>query len=58
MTRRTGPGHATGVAAIETLLAAPVVLLLGLAALQWGLVFHAHQALSHAAHQGARAGSL
>jgi len=49
---------ATGVAAVETLLAAPVVLLLGLAALQWGLIFHAHQAISHAAHQGARAGSL
>jgi len=58
VTSRTGARLATGVAAIETLLAAPVVLLLGLAALQWGLVFHAHQAISHAAHQGTRAGSL
>jgi len=47
-----------GIAAIETLLAAPVVLLLGLSALQWALVFHGHQAVSHAAIEGARAGSL
>jgi hypothetical protein len=58
VTRQILSRFTTGVAAIETLLAAPVVLLLGLAALQWGLVFHAHQAISHAAHQGARAGSL
>jgi len=47
-----------GIAAIETLLAAPVVLLLGLSALQWALVFHGYQAVSHAALEAARAGSL
>jgi len=47
-----------GIAAIETLLAAPIVLLLGLSALQWALVFHAHQAVSHAAVEGARAASV
>lgn len=47
-----------GIAAVETLLAAPIVLLLGLSALQWALVFHAHQAISHAAIEGARAASV
>ena len=54
--RRLNPPR--GIAAIETLLAAPIVLLLGLSALQWALVFHGHQAISHAAIEGARAGSL
>ncbi|MCL4748166.1 MAG: pilus assembly protein [Burkholderiaceae bacterium] len=47
-----------GVAALETLLAAPLVMLLGLSALQWVLVFHGYQAVSHAAIEGARAGSV
>ena len=29
-----------GIAAVETLVAAPIVLLLGLSVLQWGLLFH------------------
>ena len=47
-----------GVSAIETLLAAPIVLLLGLAVLQWALVFHGHTAVLRAATEGARAGSV
>ena len=61
--RSPGPSRAClarprGIAAIETLLAAPIVLLLGLSTLQWALVFHGHQAISHAAIEGARAGSV
>lgn len=48
----------SGIAALETLLAAPIVLLLGLSVLQWGLVFHGRQAVAHAAQEGARAGSV
>lgn len=47
-----------GIAALETLIAAPIVLLLGLSVLQWTLVFHAHQAISHAAIEGARTASV
>jgi hypothetical protein len=55
---RAGGGLQKGVAALETVLAAPLVLLLGMAAVQWGLVFHGHQAISHAAQQGGRSGSV
>jgi len=57
--RRT-PGvrcRQSGVAALETLLAAPVALLLGLSALQWALVFHGRIAVGHAAQEAVRAGS-
>lgn len=47
-----------GIAAIETLLAAPIMLLLGLSVLQCALVFHGHSAVSHAATEAARAGSV
>lgn len=47
-----------GIAAVETLLAAPAVLLLGLSVLQWGLVFHGRGAVAYAAQEGARAGSV
>lgn len=47
-----------GVALVETLIAAPVVLWLGLAVLQWALVFHARGAVSYALHEAARAGTL
>lgn len=47
-----------GVAAVETLVAVPILLLLGLAALQWALVFHARAAVQRAAIEGARAGSV
>lgn len=47
-----------GIAAVETLIAAPIVLLLGLSVLQWGLVFHGRGAVSYAAFEAARAGSV
>lgn len=45
-------------ALVESLLAAPIVLLLGLGALQWALVFHARGALEYALFEAARAGSV
>lgn len=48
----------SGIAAIETLLAAPIVLLLGLSVLQWGLLFQGRGAVAHAAQEAARAGSV
>lgn len=53
--RRTRP--ARGVSAIETLIALPVLLLVGGGALQFALVFQARHALNHAVHEAARAGS-
>src|SRR5690606_14255866 len=47
-----------GASAIEFALAAPVLLMLGLGALQWAMVFHARQAIEHAAIEAARAGSV
>lgn len=47
-----------GSALVESLLAAPIVLLLGLGALQWALVFHARGALEYALLEAARAGSV
>ncbi len=47
-----------GIAALETLLAAPIVLLLGMSVLQWALVFHGRGAVAHAAQEAARAGSV
>ncbi|MBX3591983.1 MAG: pilus assembly protein [Burkholderiaceae bacterium] len=47
-----------GTAFVETLLAMPIVLLLGLGALQWALLFHARTALEYALLEGARAGSV
>ena len=54
------PGHTPqrGTAFVETLLAVPIVLLLGLGALQWALLFHARTALEYALLEGARAGSV
>lgn len=47
-----------GVAIVETLIAAPVVLWLGLAVLQWALVFHARSAVVFALSEAARAGAV
>ncbi|MFO1300395.1 MAG: TadE/TadG family type IV pilus assembly protein [Burkholderiaceae bacterium] len=47
-----------GTAFVETLLAVPIVLLLGLGALQWAMLFHARTALEYALLEGARAGSV
>lgn len=47
-----------GASAIEFAIAVPVVLMLGLGALQGALVFHARQAIEHATIEAARSGSL
>jgi len=47
-----------GASAIEFAIAAPIVLMLGLGALQWALVFHARQAIEHGAIEAARSGSV
>lgn len=43
---------------VETLIAAPIVLLLGLGALQWALLLHARTAVEYALFEAARAGSV
>jgi len=47
-----------GSAFVESLLAVPVVLLLGLGALQWALLLHARTAAEYALIEAARAGSV
>lgn len=47
-----------GASAVETLLALPVLLLVGGAALQFGLIHHARHALNQALIEAARAGSV
>jgi hypothetical protein len=47
-----------GASAIETLVAIPVLLFVGLGALQFALIFHARQALNLAVLEGARSGSV
>jgi hypothetical protein len=47
-----------GIAAIESLLAVPVLLVIGLGALQFALVYQARHALHVALHEAARAGSV
>lgn len=49
---------ARGTAFVEALVAVPIVLLLGLGALQWALLFHARTALEYALLEAARAGSV
>lgn len=50
--------RARGTALVETLLAAPVVLLLGLGGLQWALLFHARTAIEYGLFEAVRAGSV
>ena len=50
--------HARGAALIETVVVLPVLLLVGLGALQWALVYEAKTALNYATFMGARAGAL
>lgn len=47
-----------GTAFVETLVAVPIVLLLGLGALQWALLLHARTAVEYALLEVARAGSV
>ena len=46
-----------GVSMLETIVAIPVLLLLGLAIVQWALVFQARSALTHALQESAREGA-
>jgi len=57
MIRDAGQFH-RGFSAVETLLALPILLFLGLGAVQFALVYHAKQALNYALIEAARAGSL
>ncbi len=52
------PAQATGTALVETLVALPLLLLVTLGAVQWGLIFHAKSNLEYAALMAARAGSV
>lgn len=47
-----------GAAVVESAICMILVLLLGLAAAQWALIYHAKVLLDHAALQGARAGAV
>ncbi len=47
-----------GFAALEALLALPIVLFAGLSALQFGLVLHARQAVQHSATEAVRSGAV
>ncbi|RPH61182.1 MAG: pilus assembly protein, partial [Burkholderiales bacterium] len=47
-----------GSAVVESLLAVPIVLLLGLGALQWALLLHARTAAEYALGEAARAGAV
>jgi hypothetical protein len=53
-----GGGRHAGIAGVELLVALPILLFLGLGALQFALVFHARHALTFALNEGARAGSV
>lgn len=54
----TGRGRVRGVSAVETLIALPILLGLGLGTVQFALVFQAKHALNHALIEAARAGSV
>ncbi len=47
-----------GIALVDMLIAAPLVLWMGLAILQWGLVFHGRNTVSYALLESARQGSV
>lgn len=54
----SGRPRERGFAAVESLLAVPVLLFVGLGAVQWALVHQARLALNLALHEAARAGSV
>jgi len=55
LTRRL---HQRGAAAVESLIALPIVILLMLGAAEWARIYEAKTTLDHAAVQGARAGAV
>jgi len=50
--------HSTGSVMLETVIALPVVLVLGFSLVQWAFVFQARAAVDHATLMAARAGSV
>jgi hypothetical protein len=50
--------HHRGTTALECLLVLPLLLLIGLGVVQFGLLYQAQQALRFAAHEAARSGSV
>ncbi len=58
MSERLRRPASRGATLVEALIALPIVLLLGLGALQWILLFHARTALEYALVEAARAGSV
>jgi hypothetical protein len=50
--------RARGASAVEMLIAMPILLIVGMGALQLALIFHARQAIQHATLEAARAGSV
>jgi TadE-like protein len=57
VSRQVGSQRLRGSAAIEWLAAAPIIMLLGLAVLQWGLVFFGRSSVEYALIQAAREGA-
>ena len=56
--RRTANQKLTGSVMLETLIALPVVLVLGLSVVQWAYIHEARGYLDHATFMAARAGAL
>lgn len=54
---RVGPGGEQGASMLEFALVAPLLLAVGLLAVQWALLFHARNVANHAAFMAARAGA-
>jgi outer membrane protein OmpA-like peptidoglycan-associated protein/uncharacterized membrane protein (UPF0127 family) len=55
---RTASGAQRGVAMVEFAIAGPILILLGLASVQYGLLYNAKNVINHASFMGARAGSM
>lgn len=56
--RRLNPGKQRGSAMLEFAVVGPVITLLGMAILQYGLLFFAKNQINHAAFMAARAGAM
>jgi hypothetical protein len=54
---RVGPAGERGASMLEFALVAPLLLAVGLLAVQWALLFHARNVANHAAFMAARAGA-
>ena len=54
----TGPRRQRGSAMVEFVVVGPIITLLGMAVLQYGMLFFAKNQINHAAFMAARAGSM